>query len=189
MNTQIEYFYRDGGNWKTWNECIIKGEMTEEQEERIIACLEDEEYFIPSRIHECLPENTNESDYCEQFPWFEWNGFTLTETAPDINLTVDELVARFEELKNGWKSVVDDPGTSRSPFAVWVKETRMRTIVVWAESGQEAELLAGELCSMGKVRPSANDYIERDTICQGVASAKEIKNLGITTEGEKEEAV
>ena len=79
MNTQIEYFYRDGGNWKTWNECIIKGEMTEEQEERIIACLEDEEYFIPSRIHECLPENTNESDYCEQFPWFEWNGFTLTE--------------------------------------------------------------------------------------------------------------
>lgn len=42
---------------------------------------------------------------------------------------------------------------------------------------------------MGKVRPSANDYIERDTICQGVASAKEIKNLGITTEGEKEEAV
>ena len=98
MNTQIEYFYRDGCNWKTWNECIIKGEMTEEQEERIIACLEDEEYFIPSRIHECLPENTNESDYCEQFPWFEWNGFTLTETAPDINLTVDELVARFEEL-------------------------------------------------------------------------------------------
>ena len=190
MNTQIEYFYRDGGNWKTWNECIIKGEMTEEQEKRIIACLEDGEYIIPSRIHADLPENANDSDYSDQFPMFEWSGgFTLTDAAPDIDLTVEELVARFEEMKNGWRSVAGKPETTRKPFAVTVRETYTRTVVVWAEDRLEAEKVTADLCAVGEIELNANDYTDRETICQGVASAEEIKNLGITNENTKEEAV
>ena len=48
MNTRIHYLYRDADNYKVQNECVILGEMTEEQEQRIIACLDEKEYFVPS---------------------------------------------------------------------------------------------------------------------------------------------
>ena len=32
MNTKINYLYRDADNYKVRNECVIHGEMTEEQE-------------------------------------------------------------------------------------------------------------------------------------------------------------
>ena len=41
MNTLISYVYRDDGNWKTYNDCVVKGEITKEQEEQIISCLEN----------------------------------------------------------------------------------------------------------------------------------------------------
>ena len=50
MNTRIHYLYRDADNYKVQNECVILGEMTEEQEQRIIACLDEKEYFVPSRV-------------------------------------------------------------------------------------------------------------------------------------------
>ena len=50
MNTRIHYLYRDADNYKVQNECVILGEMTGEQEQRIIACLDEKEYFVPSRV-------------------------------------------------------------------------------------------------------------------------------------------
>lgn len=64
-----------------------------------------------------------------------------------------------------------------------------RTVVVWAEDRLEAEKVTADLCAVGEIELNANDYTDRETICQGVASAEEIKNLGITNENTKEEAV
>ena len=70
MNTRIHYLYRDADNYKVQNECVILGEMTEEQEQRIIACLDEKEYFVPSRVG--MPERKFDTETDSDHPWFEW---------------------------------------------------------------------------------------------------------------------
>ncbi len=48
MNTKIEYFHRDEFNNKTYYEAILEGSMTDEQEEEILNCIDEEGAFIPS---------------------------------------------------------------------------------------------------------------------------------------------
>lgn len=47
MNTKIEYFHRDEFNNKTYYEAILEGSMTDEQEEEILNCIDEEGAFIP----------------------------------------------------------------------------------------------------------------------------------------------
>ena len=53
MNTRISYFYRDASNYKAYNECIVRGLLTDEQTKAILDCL-DRDNFIPSQVG--LPE-------------------------------------------------------------------------------------------------------------------------------------
>ena len=39
MNTRISYFYRDASNYKAYNECIVRGLLTDEQTKAILAYL------------------------------------------------------------------------------------------------------------------------------------------------------
>ena len=47
MNTKICYLYRDAGNYKVHNECVIQGELSKEQIQSILDCCDMGEYFIP----------------------------------------------------------------------------------------------------------------------------------------------
>ena len=101
-NTQIDYLYRDACNYKNWNTVVIKGEITKEQIETIMDCLDEREFFIPSQVG--LPEarfdEWTEDDHC----WFELGegSFEITERNATENITVEELVSNFMKMKNKW---------------------------------------------------------------------------------------
>lgn len=104
MNTRITYLYRDACNYKKNNDVIIKGKMEAQQLFRILSCLLDDTYFIPRSVG--LPEERiskkyrTDDDHC----WFEWelhdySDVELTEAPATVNITVEELVAKFEAVK------------------------------------------------------------------------------------------
>lgn len=105
MNTKVEYLYRDANNYKVWNKCVIRGEISEEQIETIIGCLNCGEYFIPEQVG--LPaerfDNITESDHC----WMEMDkySFSSTDKKPTWNLEVEQLVKNFQRSKNSWKEL------------------------------------------------------------------------------------
>lgn len=102
MNTRISYLYRDASNYKQHNEVIVPGTFTLEQIETIIGCLDAGEYFIPDQIG--FPEerfgSITEDDHC----WFELNkaGFEETDAVASIDMSPDEVVAKFLEAKGNW---------------------------------------------------------------------------------------
>ena len=50
MNTKISYLYRDAGNYKRYNECIIAGALSAKQIRAILDCCDMGEYFIPRQV-------------------------------------------------------------------------------------------------------------------------------------------
>lgn len=104
LNTKIEYLYRDAGNWKAYNEEIVKGAITKKQINEIMECLEDGDQFIPSQVdlgEVKLEEEDTEDDTC----WFELyeNNFSITKQRPTVDLTVEELVENFKKRKHAWE--------------------------------------------------------------------------------------
>lgn len=106
-NTKISYLYRDGGNYRVHNEAVVKGCITEEMKASILDCLIDGEHFIPSQVG--MPERTFADDefaydFKSDHPWFELesNGFEETEDVPTVDMTAQELVAKFLERKGNW---------------------------------------------------------------------------------------
>ena len=102
MNTKITYLYRDADNYKKWNECVIDGVLTDEQQAAIFKCLDMGEYFIPGAVG--LPEERfgafTDADHC----WFElWvDAFSETDQKCTVKITPDELVAAFQSCKDNW---------------------------------------------------------------------------------------
>ena len=104
MNTKIEYMYRDASNWKDWYAVVVKGKITTEQYDEIQDCLDDEK-FIAAQVGLAADGirgyDVNEDDH----PWYEMGAISLTEEAPTVNITIDELVKRFKEAKGNWDDV------------------------------------------------------------------------------------
>ena len=103
MNTRMSYMYRDADNYKTHHDEVLSGEITQQQLMTIVDCLDDKTYFIPHQLG--LPEirfdQVTESDHC----WFELcpeQDFSSTNDEPTIDITVDELVERFQKAKGHW---------------------------------------------------------------------------------------
>lgn len=107
MNTQLNYFYRDGCDYKVYNTCVIEGEMTDALFERIRASLYDGEYFTPDLVG--LPGQTM-VDLGYTFDpeidnnLFEFCGeaFVLTNKAADVHCKVKDLVNKFVQHKGKW---------------------------------------------------------------------------------------
>ena len=102
LNTKITYLYRDASNYKVWNEAVIKGKLTDEQQKTILECLIDGEYFIPSQVG--LPEEKFASKYEDDPVWFELSeGFAEPSIGKATeDLTADELVQNFLKAKGNW---------------------------------------------------------------------------------------
>ena len=110
MNTKISYLYRDAGNYKQYNECIIAGALSAKQICTILHCCDMGEYFIPRQVG--LPEHRfdtydPQADHC----WLELGAASFSETreSPTIALTATELVNRFEGCRNNWQDEVYTP--------------------------------------------------------------------------------
>lgn len=109
MNTRISYLYRDASNYKVYNECIVRGLLTDEQTKAILDCL-DSDNFIPSQVG--LPERRfDRFDPEEDTCWFELyeSGFEPTDAEATVDLSVEELVSRFLSKKNHWE-IPSTPG-------------------------------------------------------------------------------
>jgi len=107
VNSKINYLYRDAGNYKVYNECVIVGRLTEAQKRIILSCLDEGEYFIPSLVG--LPEvKFDEVDDPEvDHQWFELqeDGFEETIQSPTVFLSADDLVTAFCNCKDRWMDV------------------------------------------------------------------------------------
>lgn len=104
MNTKISYLHRDAladknSSDEMWNQCIIEGELTNEQIEIILDCLDTECYFIPPQVG--LPaKKMYEGDQS----WYICRPYDFEETdePADIALTPEVLVENFLYRKNRW---------------------------------------------------------------------------------------
>lgn len=102
MNTKISYLYRDADNYKSFNECIIQGTLTDKQKKQILDARHEGEWFIPGAVG--LPEKRfytwTEADH----PWFElWDdAFRETAQAATIDISGDKLTEAFLLCKGRW---------------------------------------------------------------------------------------
>lgn len=102
MNTRIDYLYRDASNYKKPNTAVLIGELSEADQQVILSCLSEGEYFIPSQVG--LDEERfgswTEDDHC----WFELEpGFATPTSYPvTCGLSCDQLVENFKAAKDNW---------------------------------------------------------------------------------------
>lgn len=104
MNTKISYLYRDADNYKVHNECIVQGEISEEQIRQILDSCDMGEYFIPRQVG--MPERKfDEYDAEAGHCWFELDkeGFEYTEQPSNVSLTLQQLTENFVACKDKWQ--------------------------------------------------------------------------------------
>lgn len=102
-NTRIEYLYRDASNYKCDQQFVVAGRFTMKDIDRIMVTLDSGEFFAPESVGMPLVRDwdygEDDHDWCE----LHETDFVLTDEEPDDpNLTVEELVQRFENMKNKW---------------------------------------------------------------------------------------
>ena len=89
INTKISYFYRDASNNKVYATCILRGEMTEEENKLFKSALIDGKYFRPAQFG--LPEKINE-DTITDVEFLEWQGFEIVDDTANVNMSPGQLV-------------------------------------------------------------------------------------------------
>ena len=102
QNTKIGYLYRDASNYKKWNEVVVKGNISPEQINTIVDCLDGELHFIPRQVG--LPEERFDEMTEDDHAWFELEreSFEPTGHAATEDISVSELVKNFIKAKNNW---------------------------------------------------------------------------------------
>lgn len=106
INTKITYLYRDKEKFKIWNECVIPGAVTPEQQAAILGCLDEGEYFIPHLVG--FPEVKGGADNSDpDHQWFEMfaSAFESTHEKPSIFVSASELVDRFSMCNGNWREL------------------------------------------------------------------------------------
>lgn len=89
-NTRIGYMYRDGGNYKFWGSCVLRGVVAAED---ITPYLIDGEYFIPQHVglRSLTPEVRNEDDHMlHEFLSFESTSDAANAATP-ANIFIDRM--------------------------------------------------------------------------------------------------
>ena len=96
-NTRINYLYRDADNWKTRESVVVSGQV---QFKDIKLYLREKEYFIPEQVG---LDSLNGYDVINDHSWHEILAVEPTDDKPTIELTAEELIAKFKQAHNeGW---------------------------------------------------------------------------------------
>ena len=167
MNTKIEYFHREEFNNKTYYEAILEGSMTDEQEAEIQNCIDEEGTFIPSSFG-----LSGDLD-CD------WSGYSSTNRSATNSMTVEDFIRRVREHVDAWKQELVPPREGLKPYAVTIKEVYAKTVIIWAEGNIEAEELAHDRCSSDEIEFEPDDFVDRETSCDGIAQADDLKRFEI----------
>ncbi len=103
-NTKIWYMYRDAANYKVHTDVVLTGEMTPEQWEVILSCCDDREYFAPQKVGLEARDFVaiGYAAYDDDPELFEMVEYSHTDLEPTVQMTVEELVAKFQENKGNW---------------------------------------------------------------------------------------
>ena len=106
-NTSFWYMYRDAANYKVHTEVVLAGEMTEEQWNTIVSCCDGEEFFAPQKVGLEARDFVaiGYAAYDDDPELFEIVEYRHTEQKPTVNMTVEELVAKFQANKNNWYTI------------------------------------------------------------------------------------
>lgn len=111
MNTKLTYLYRDGSNYKQWDEVIVAGSL---DRDAITRCLWEGDFFIPQAAG--LPplqdrfaaqgyDFPNEDDHA----WHEIESLEPTEDPPTLDITAADLAQRFKQAsEHGWERHLAD---------------------------------------------------------------------------------
>jgi len=118
-NTEVEYMYRDGSNYKQYGRAVFEGELTEEQVATIWANTGStwgDDHFLPAQVGlEVVAENF-ESHYDDDHPWHELISIEPTESLP----TEDTPAAEWFEQ---WVDIQWDVEAAEARFQEWVYHT------------------------------------------------------------------
>lgn len=101
-NTLLELMYRDAGNYKSYRTEVVAGEISVEDWQAIVATLEMGELFVAEQVGLVPPEPSTDLDPeldhgltclvdAETGPYY-------TETAPTLNISASDLIARFKAV-------------------------------------------------------------------------------------------
>lgn len=106
-NTKLWYMYRDAANYKVHTDVVLTGEMTPEQWETILSCCEDREYFAPAKVGLEARDFVaiGYKPYDDDPELFEIVEYSHTDLKPTVQMTVEELVAKFQENKGKWYNI------------------------------------------------------------------------------------
>jgi len=100
-NVRLEYMYRDSSNYKAHAEpVIVAGPATDRDLERIRATLSADGHFICEQVG--LPpadfDGSAFGAWEDDHPWHELTGLELTSAPPNIPLSIEDLLMRFESV-------------------------------------------------------------------------------------------
>lgn len=105
INTRLFYIYRDADNYKKPHDAVFAGRMTDDEKKRIIASLDAGEYFFPGPLG--LSDERFGSETEADHPFFEFCYFEETTDKPTTDISIAEIVKRFEDNAHLWKDYED----------------------------------------------------------------------------------
>lgn len=145
---------------------IVNGDLTAEQQETIISCLDDGQ-FVPDDVG---------IDNGEWGKWHELEGFDRVSECPGDAMTPEELVESFQKMYAGWHDATSDVSDKR-PYLVEVVDRVTQMSLVWAESRGEAEEKAEELMNQKAITFSGDTLHECSAEAQHIATAEDVRNM------------
>jgi hypothetical protein len=96
-NTRIVVLYRDASNYKQTGHFVFPGAITAEQSQRIMANLDQGEFFIPTQLG--LPHLATDGEWAfpgqDDHVWHELVEITVVEAPATQDEAVDGFVQRF----------------------------------------------------------------------------------------------
>jgi hypothetical protein len=104
-HTLIEYMYRDASNYKQTNVVLLDGRLTEAQIEKILASLDDKQFFIPGQVglQDLQGEFEHGAGWHEQddHVWHELQTIEYRDGRPN-GLKAEDVATAWPTSAEGW---------------------------------------------------------------------------------------
>lgn len=180
--THITYLYRDMESTDRDNSehefsIYLFGEITAAQAEIIHNSLEQERYFVPEQVGlPCVKWKTldfPQKTEIRKNAWCELTGLEVTAQHSYFEMSVDELVHRFEKLQVT-RNARDN---GERPYLVSIEEELSSNVVVWADDFIDAKNRIRALNDEGTCMPRSNDITRIDCTCVAFATDDNFPNL------------